>query len=111
MAFEPVKPISSATPSVQAHKRKKVGKDQILIMVGILCTTATIAVLMIIVNRGRVTQPVMPVSVEEGRQGINVKNIDWQKSLFNMKQFRDLKNPLPAPVDIGTVGNPKPFAE
>lgn len=110
MAFETIK---SAAPTLSAppKKGKRISKDHIMIIVGILCTTTTIIILMMIVNRGRVAQPIVSVGVEEERQGINVKSVDWRKSLLDTQRFRDLKNSLPAPLDIGTTGNPKPFAE
>lgn len=110
MAFETIKPaVTTAKPPPQ--KKKKISKDHVLIIVGILCASATIGILMMIVNRGRVAQPVVSVGIEEERQEVKVKGVDWRKSLFDLKRFRELKNPLPAPLDIGTTGNPKPFAE
>jgi len=47
----------------------------------------------------------------EQKEKVTVKKVDWRKSLIDTPLFQQLKNPLPAPLDIGVVGNPKPFVE
>jgi len=34
-----------------------------------------------------------------------------EKALIETPLFEQLKNPLPAPLEVGVTGNPKPVAE
>lgn len=93
----------------QQPKKKKLTKDQFLIIVALGCIIATAIVLSLIVRKNTPAQVV--VGDLEQRAKVTIKKVDWKKSLIDTSIFQQLKKTLPAPLDVGVVGNPKPFAE
>lgn len=93
----------------EQKKGKRFTKEHFLIIVSLFCIAATVVVLMMIVRKNAPAQVV--VGDLEKKAKIIVKKADWKKSLIETSLFQKLKNPLPAPLDVGIVGNPKPFAE
>lgn len=50
-------------------------------------------------------------SVQEAgtKRQLQVKRVDWGKTVYEHKTLQRLKNPLANPLEVGTVGNPNPF--
>jgi len=38
-----------------------------------------------------------------------VKRVNWQKLIYENVLLKELRNPLTAPLEVGTVGHPNPF--
>lgn len=93
----------------KAPKGRGFTRDQFLIVVSLVCTVATVSILYLIMHKNAPMQVV--VGDLEKKAKVTVKNVNWKKSLIETSLFQQLKNPLPAPLDVGVVGNPKPFAE
>ena len=55
--------------------------------------------------------PQTPESVVElgTKRQLQIKRVDWEKAVYEHETLRSLKNPLPGPLEIGTLGNPSPF--
>ena len=105
-------PIPSPLSPVQPSGKPKgthLTRDQFLIIVSLVCTLATVIVLFTIMKKNAPAQVV--VGDLEQKEKVTVKKVDWRKSLIDTPLFQQLKNPLPAPLDIGVVGNPKRFVE
>ncbi len=105
MAFEEKK---TEKPK-ETKKGKRLTRDQFLIAISLISTIATVVVLFMIVRKN--APPQVVVGEIEQKAKVMIKKVDWRKSLIDTELFQQLKNPLPAPVDVGIVGNPKPFSE
>ncbi|MEK7648779.1 MAG: hypothetical protein AAB400_02555 [Patescibacteria group bacterium] len=93
----------------ETHKGKRLTRDQFLIVVSLISIAATVAVLFMIVKKN--APPQVVVGEMEQKAKVIIKKVDWRKSLIDTELFQQLKNPLPTPIDVGVVGNPKPFSE
>lgn len=45
----------------------------------------------------------------EQRAQLPIKKVNWQKVIYENETLKALRNPLSAPVEIGTVGHQNPF--
>lgn len=48
-------------------------------------------------------------SSQTKQKELPLKQVNWQKTLYEDPTFQSLKNPLKAPLEVGTSGNPDPF--
>lgn len=57
--------------------------------------------------------PQEPESIVElgTKQQLQIKRVDWKKTVYEHKTLRALRNPLSEPLEVGTVGNPNPFRQ
>lgn len=45
------------------------------------------------------------------KQQLQIKRVDWGKTVYEHRTLQQLKNPLSGPLEVGTVGNPNPFRQ
>lgn len=45
----------------------------------------------------------------EAKRQLQIRRIDWQRTVYEHDTLKNLRNPLPGPLEVGTVGNPSPF--
>lgn len=48
------------------------------------------------------------LELEQKRQ-LQIRRIDWQRTVYEHGTLKNLRSPLPGPLEVGPVGNPTPF--
>lgn len=91
-------------------QKKRFTREHLLIIISLFCTVATVIILTAIVRKNAPAQHAIVGDLGK-KAKVTVKKVDWKKELIDTSLFQQLKNPLPAPLDVGVVGNPKPFVE